>query len=173
MRHSRPRGNGKGGRVEVVTDGRPLLGGRRSRAGRRRYLPVAGAVRRAAAAPAPPRHHQGGAAALRGRFLAIPPAAAGGAGRSHPAIRNRGARQAAPTLPAALPCPLAGRPAAGQDVTIGNTPYTTAAATTELRPPPQQNYNYQECCRLHPPGQYQQQNLHGRKDLLGSGCPTR
>ena len=36
-------GDGQGGRVEVVTDGRPLRGGRRSRAGRRRYLPVAGA----------------------------------------------------------------------------------------------------------------------------------
>ena len=33
-------GNGQGGRVEVVTDGCPLRGGRRSRAGRRRYLPV-------------------------------------------------------------------------------------------------------------------------------------
>ena len=37
-------GDGQGGRVEVVTDGRPLRGGRRSRAGRRRYLPVAGAA---------------------------------------------------------------------------------------------------------------------------------
>ena len=36
-------GDGQGGRVEVVTDGRPLRGGRNSRAGRRRYLPVAGA----------------------------------------------------------------------------------------------------------------------------------
>ena len=34
----------KGGRVEVVTDGRPLRGGRSSRAGRRRYLPVGGAA---------------------------------------------------------------------------------------------------------------------------------
>ena len=39
----------KGGRVEVVTDGRPLRGGRRSRAGRRRYLPVGGAGRPATA----------------------------------------------------------------------------------------------------------------------------
>ena len=38
--------------MEVVTDGRPLRGGRRSRAGRRRYLPVGGAGRRA---PAPAR----------------------------------------------------------------------------------------------------------------------
>ena len=37
-------GYGQGGRVEVVTDGCPLRGGRRSRAGRRRYLPVAGAA---------------------------------------------------------------------------------------------------------------------------------
>ena len=33
----------KGGRVEVVTDGCPLLGGRSSRAGRRRQVPVGGA----------------------------------------------------------------------------------------------------------------------------------
>ena len=34
-------GDGQSWRVEVVTDGCPLRGGRRSRAGRRRYLPVA------------------------------------------------------------------------------------------------------------------------------------
>ena len=50
-------GDGQGGRVEVVTDGRPLCGGRRSRAGRRRYLPVAGAraARRTSGAPHPHR----------------------------------------------------------------------------------------------------------------------
>ena len=46
-------GDGQGGRVEVVTDGCPLRGGRSSRAGRRRYLPVAGAraARRTSGAP--------------------------------------------------------------------------------------------------------------------------
>ena len=50
-------GDGQGGRVEVVTDGCPLRGRRRSRAGRRRYLPVAGAraARRTSGAPHPHR----------------------------------------------------------------------------------------------------------------------
>ena len=47
-------GDGQGGRVEVVTDGCPLRGGRRSRAGRRRYLPVGGAVTGRAGAGAAP-----------------------------------------------------------------------------------------------------------------------
>ena len=53
-------GDGQGGRVEVVTDGRPLRGGRSSRAGRRRYLPVAGAraARRTSGAPRTPPGHR-------------------------------------------------------------------------------------------------------------------
>ena len=65
-------GDGQGGRVEVVTDGCPLRGRRRSRAGRRRYLPVAGAraARRISATFA------GSSPAIRSRFASHPPAVA-------------------------------------------------------------------------------------------------
>ena len=69
MRHSRPRGNGQGGRVEVVTDGCPLRGGRRSRAGARAARRTSGATapapaarwtstKRATGSAPPPRKHR-------------------------------------------------------------------------------------------------------------------
>ena len=93
--------------MEVVTDGCPLRGGRSSRAGRRRYLPVAGAraARRTSGAP---RHHRGTADSLAGRFWAEQ----GAAGRQH---RPHGARSdqrspkdTHPPYAASVPMPIPG-----------------------------------------------------------------